>query len=201
MFSTFNKKLVLIFVVALPLCGMWQIGNGTYIHAKAILAQVLLETAWAETLKGQKEVKPWPWADTWPISRLNVPSLGISRIVLAGASGSSLAFGPGHLFGTTPPGQSGNSVIAGHRDTHFRFLQDLHPDDIITVQTTHNTKLHYRIIETAIIDETDIQYLTETHDRTLTLITCFPFDAIVPGGPLRYVVVAKQTTADSALSI
>ncbi len=201
MFLTFNKKLVLIFVVALPLCGMWQIGNGTYIHAKAILAQVLLETAWAETLKGQKEVKPWPWADTWPISRLNVPSLGISRIVLAGASGSSLAFGPGHLFGSALPGQSGNSVIAGHRDTHFRFLQDLYPDDMITVQTTHSTTQHYRVIETAIINEADTQYLTETHDNTLTLITCFPFDAIVPGGPLRYVVVAKQNIADSTLSI
>ncbi|MFQ5658816.1 MAG: hypothetical protein ACE5GZ_00200 [Gammaproteobacteria bacterium] len=56
------------------------------------------EAAWAETLHDKKEVKAWPWEDTRPVSRLSVPSLGISRIVLAGANGSSLAFGPGHLF-------------------------------------------------------------------------------------------------------
>ncbi|MEE9551984.1 MAG: class GN sortase [Gammaproteobacteria bacterium] len=201
MFSTFNKRTLLVLTIALPLCGMWLIGQGTYIHAKAILAQVLLETAWAESLKGQKEVKPWPWADTWPVSRLFVPRLGISRIVLAGASGSSLAFGPGHLFGSALPGQAGNSVIAGHRDTHFRFLQDLNPDDMITVQTMNSTVQHYRIIETTIINEADIQYLTETHDSTLTLITCFPFDAIVPGGSLRFIVIAKLNNTDSEISI
>jgi sortase A len=26
---------------------------------------------------------------------------------------------------------------------------------------------------------------------TLTLVTCYPFDAVIPGGPLRFVVVAE----------
>ena len=115
-----------MFLFSLPFCGLWFIGQGTYIHAKALLAQVLLEAAWLETRHGIKEVKPWPWADTWPVSRLSVPSLGVSRIVLAGASGQSLAFGPGHLFSSAEPGEQGNVIIAGHRDTHFTFIKNIY---------------------------------------------------------------------------
>ena len=188
-------------MVALPLCGLWQIGEGTYIHAKAILAQVLLKTAWAETLEGHKEVKPWPWADTWPVSRLDVPSLGISRIVLAGASGSSLAFGPGHLFGTALPGEKGNSVIAGHRDTHFRFLQYVQPSHIITVQSKNNLIRQYRVIMAKVITDTEIHYLIDTYDDTLTLITCYPFESITTGGSLRFIVVAKHITENDKILI
>ena len=138
---TSRKSMITVLLVALPLGGVWQIGLGAYIHAKAVLAQILLETAWVETLNGHVEVKPWPWADTWPVSRLTVPRLGIRRIVLAGASGSSLAFGPGLFSGTPLPGSTGNTVVAGHRDTHFRFLQDLKPGDAITIQTP-DAKLH-----------------------------------------------------------
>ncbi len=177
---------------------MWQIGSASYIHAKAILAQVLLETAWDRTVHGQQEVKPWPWADTWPISRLDVPGLGIDRIVLAGASGSSLAFGPGHLFGSSLPGQQGNTVIAGHRDTHFRFLKDIQPGELIQLQSLTGQTIQYEVSETIIVDEKQTEYLVSTSDNTLTLITCYPFDAIRPGGPLRYLVIAKQQSPDTS---
>jgi sortase A len=179
-------------LIVLLLCGMWQIGSASYIHAKAILAQVLLETAWNKTVHGQQEVKPWPWADTWPISRIDVPSLGIDRIVLAGASGSSLAFGPGHLFGSSLPGQQGNTVIAGHRDTHFKFLQDIQRGELIQLQTLTGKTIQYEVSETIIVHEKEIEYLVTTLENKLTLITCYPFDAIRPGGPLRYLVIAKQ---------
>ncbi len=201
MFSTFNKRTLLVLAIALPLCGMWQIGQGTYIHAKAILAQALLEMAWAEAREGQKEVKPWPWADTWPVSRLFVPRLGISRIVLAGASGSSLAFGPGHLFGTSLPGQQGNSVIVGHRDTHFKFLRLLRTGDLITVQNGNKRLPNYLVTETQIVTKYELQHLAQTRDATLTLITCYPFDAISTGGPLRYVVIAKQNNTNNFIKI
>jgi len=201
MFSTFNKRTLLVLAIALPLCGMWQIGQGTYIHAKAILAQALLEMAWAEAREGQKEVKPWPWADTWPVSRLFVPRLGISRIVLAGASGSSLAFGPGHLFGTSLPGQQGNSVIVGHRDTHFKFLRLLRTGDVITVQNGNKRLPNYLVTETQIVTKYELQHLAQTRDATLTLITCYPFDAISTGGPLRYVVIAKQNNTSNFVQI
>ena len=196
MSSTFKNISLKGLLIVLLLCGMWQIGSASYIHAKAILAQVLLEAAWDRTVHGQQEVKPWPWADTWPISRLDVPGLGIDRIVLAGASGSSLAFGPGHLFGSSLPGQQGNTVIAGHRDTHFKFLKDIQRGELIQLQSLTGETIKYEVSETIIVDEKQAEYLVSTSDNTLTLITCYPFDAIRPGGPLRYLVIAKQHKAD-----
>ena len=66
--------------------------------------------------------------------RLEAPDLGVRQIVLAGASGRTLAFGPGHMDGTAAPGASGHAVISGHRDTHFRFLQDLATGDALRVK-------------------------------------------------------------------
>ena len=189
-----REKMFLLLFVLLPLSGAWQLGQGAYIHAKAILAQILLEAAWSDTLKGHQRVKAWPWADTWPVGRLTVPRLGISRIVLAGASGESLAFGPGLFSGLQLTGNEGNIVIAGHRDTNFRFLQDLRRGDVVTLQTP-DAKIHdYRISIVRVVDEHDTQYLADNEDSTLTLVTCYPFDAIVPGGPLRYLVIARQFT-------
>lgn len=190
-----EKFIVIGLLVVLPLSGVWQTGLAAWIHAKAILAQFLLETAWSETLSSQKEVKPWPWADTWPVSRLTVPRLGIDRIVLAGASGSSLAFGPGHLFGTALPGENGNIVIAGHRDTHFRFLQELKNGDEILLQTGSGQNIPYRISEIRVIHENETRYLSQTGAATLTLITCYPFNAMTAGGPMRYIVIARPETA------
>ncbi|MFT5350446.1 MAG: sortase A [Planctomycetota bacterium] len=187
----FKKTFITLVLILLPLCGMWFIAQGSYIHAKANLAQLLLETAWTETLNGQKEVKPWPWADTWPVSRLSVPRLGISRIVLAGANGSALAFGPGHLFKSATPGERGNIVFAGHRDTHFEFLKDLQIGDALELQTTKAKTLIYEITDTAVVDEDDTEFLASGDEQLLTLITCYPFDAIQPGGRQRYLVIAK----------
>jgi sortase A len=176
-------------------CGLWFIGQGSYIHAKATLAQLLLETAWTETLNGRKEVKPWPWADTWPVSRLHVPRLGISRIVLAGANGSALAFGPGHLFASARPGERGNTVIAGHRDTHFSFIRDLKIGDSIELQIANARTLIYQVTDTLVVDENDTKYLQSKDEQQLSLITCYPFDAIQAGGSQRYLVIAKYKIA------
>ena len=187
----YKKLTVLCLLVVLPLSGVWQTGLGAWIHTKAIIAQTLLEAAWTDTLKGQKEVKPWPWADTWPVSRLTVPRLGISRIVLAGASGEALAFGPGLLLSPENPGYSGNTVIAGHRDTHFRFLQKIKTNDLIMLQTGKDSVHLYRVSELLIINENQVQLLQQDDDR-LMLITCYPFHAVTAGGPLRYAVIAKR---------
>ena len=187
MIHSFKKTLL----VTLPLCGLLFIGKGAYIHSKAVLAQLLLETAWTETLNGQKEVKPWPWADTWPVARLSAPQLGISRIVLAGASGSSLAFGPGHFFNSALPGLPGNIIISGHRDTHFAFLQKLQTGDTLLLESTNKQVTVYRIKETFVIDKTLTPFIPTDVSNKLMLITCYPFDAITAGGPLRYVVIAE----------
>ena len=96
------------------------------IQGKAWLAPVLIERAWQQTLQqGGAVTKPWPWADTWPVARLRVPALEVDLLVLAGDRGNALAFGPGHAGASAVPGTRGQSVIAGHRDTHFAFLREL----------------------------------------------------------------------------
>ncbi len=171
--------------------GLWQAGESAYIEAKAWLAQGLLSEAWAATLDGERQVKPWPWADTWPVARLQVPALGIERIVLAGASGRTLAFGPAHLDGTAQAGAPGHAVLTGHRDTHFRFLRDLRPGMELRVQGSDGAWHSYRTGGSTVLDARRARLSQDPGQRDLTLVTCYPFDALVPGGPLRYAVSAR----------
>lgn len=175
----------------------WQIGQGVYIHAKAMLAQELLQRAWLKTRQGEQDVKPWPWADTWPVARLSVPRLQVSLIVLAGDSDRTLAFGPGHNFGSARPGAQGNSFISGHRDTHFRFLQYLQPGEAIFVDTPQGHRRLYRVDTRAIVDAREAWIETESLGSRLNLITCYPFDAILPGGRQRYIVSALEIVPDT----
>ena len=147
--------------------------------------------AWERAAKGASDPRPWPWADTWPVARLEVPARGDSAIVLAGATGESLAWGPGHLAGSAPPGAPGNSVVAGHRDTHFAFLRELAAGDALRVERRDGGVVVYRVVGARVVHERDTRSLAGSDDRRLTLITCWPFDALRPGGPLRYVVTAE----------
>lgn len=166
-------------------------GQGAWIYGKAVLAQILLERAWFRTLEGESRVPPWSWADTWPVARLSAPRLGESTIVLSGATGRTLAFGPGHLHGTPLPGHFGNAVIAGHRDTHFSFLRDLRVGDLLEIETDRGQRLRFEVVESTIVHENDPAPLQSSPTAALTLVTCYPFDTPVPGGPLRYVVRAE----------
>jgi len=182
-----------VVATGLAVAGLWQLGGDAWIYAKAALAQVLLEDAWERTRKGGAKARPWPWADTWPVARLRVSRLDVSVIVLEGASGRTLAFGPGHHQGTPLPGRPGNTLISAHRDTHFRFLKDLEPGDDIRVEGTAGTSRRYQVTGTAIVDRREARLAADDDRPRLTLVTCYPFDAVVPGGPLRYLVFAEAT--------
>jgi sortase A len=175
--------------LALALAGLVLFGQGAYIHAKALLAQVLLERAFAETIAGGRDVKPWSWADTWPVARIEVPRLHASAIVLAGSSGQALAFGPGHLELTPDAGERGVAVYSAHRDTHFRFLKDVVIGDGIAVTRGDGRTFRYRADRTSVVrfDASGIDPLGDGYE--LVLSTCWPFDAVTPG-PERYLVHA-----------
>jgi sortase A len=180
-----------IVALALALTGIVLVGDGTYLYAKAQLAQFLLERAWQQTLDGAGPVKPWSWADTWPVAKISFPGQQKSYIVLAGASGRTMAFGPGHVDGTAAPDQGGNCAIAGHRDTQFDVLRELSVGDTIELQTRDGIVIRYRVEQTVVLDRRDTSVLEPSSDRRLTLITCWPFDAINPGGNERYAVIAS----------
>lgn len=175
----------------LLVCGTWQVGQGAYIHVKAQLAQVLIQRAWHRTLAGEREVRPWPWADTWPVARLVLAEPDVDVFVLAGANGRALAFGPGHRFGTPLPGEAGNSVVGGHRDTHLAFLRDVHAGTVARVQRQDGAWASYRVDETRVVDKRETWVMADDGASRLTLVTCYPFDALRAGGPLRYVVLAN----------
>lgn len=172
--------------------GLWQIGDGAWIYAKAELAQLLLQRAWSRTLAGEDAAKPWPWADTRPVARLMVPRLGIDQILLEGAYGRTLAFGPGYLESSARPGEQGVTVLTGHRDTHFSFLKRLEQNDEIVIEMATGDERHYLVQETRILDSRTASIELDEHQNRIVLVTCYPFNAIDPGGPLRYVVIAER---------
>ncbi len=169
---------------------------GLWIPLKAILAQELLEMAWAESQARQTESRPWPWADTWPVARLAIPELNESMIIMAGTDGESLAFGPGQLTGTDD--NSAAVVIAGHRDTHFRGLKALEAGSEVRLQGRNGRWRNYLVEGARVVDSRseliDTQRLPE---GTLLLVTCYPFDSLDAGGPLRYVVRASVNESRS----
>ena len=176
--------------VALLLVALWGIGDSLYIRGKAVLAQVLLEDAWQRAAQGGARAKPWSWADTWPVARLQAPRLGIDQIVLAGASGRVLAFGPGHVSGTALLEDPGNTVISGHRDTHFRWLRQLQRGDELMLLLPYGNSRRYRVSRLSVHHESETGLLASDGRALLTLLTCYPFQAIDPAGPLRYAVTA-----------
>jgi sortase A len=174
---------------ALALSGLWLIGDALYIRAKAALAQVLLNRAFAVEIAVGTVVKPWPWADTWPVARIEVPRLKADTIVLAGGSGQALAFGPGHLERTPEPGEPGTAVYAAHRDTHFAFLGQVEAGDEIAVTRRDGATARFRVTRTQVVRWDSSGIDPAAPGRHLALVTCWPLNSALPG-PLRYVVYA-----------
>ena len=183
-----RNRLTFVFII-LAAAALWQLGLAGWIHTKAHTAQILLDRAWQQTLINQEQNKPWPWADTWPVAELIVPSLDISQIVLAGDSGATLAFGPGHSFASAMPDKRGTVMISGHRDTHFRFLQNLKAGQRLILKT--KSGIHYYVVNrTQIVDSQS--YTIETNNDELVLVTCYPFNSVIVGGAERYLVYAQR---------
>ena len=112
-------------------------------------------------------------------------------IVLAGASGRTLAFGPGHTLGTALPGERGTSIVSGHRDTHFAVLEELRRGDEIAIERSDGRIVYYEVEELQVADARTMRIGIAAEEDALVLVTCWPFDAVVPGGPLRYVVTTR----------
>ena len=117
---------------------------------------------------------------------------GETLYVLESTSGQALAFGPGRV-----PVREANSglLIAGHRDTHFRFLQDISPGDALTLQNPDGKLRSYQVSGMRVVDARLEMMLPPGHRDELMLVSCYPFRAAPAGGPLRYVVYARADRA------
>lgn len=190
-----GETIVLAVITLIALAGALLVGKGLYMKAKAELSQVLLQRSFAAELSGQTGAKPWPWADFTTEAEITAPRLGETAVVLAGASGEALAFGPAHLSNTPQPGESGTAVIAAHRDTHFRWLKDVKPGDLLVVTRKDGRRLAFRAGEGRVArwDRSGID--AQAPGRNLALATCWPFEATTRG-PMRYIVTAELTSSE-----
>ena len=162
--------------------------NALWIPVKAELAQHLLERAWLRSLAGEPNAKPWPWADTRAVAILEVPHLGLREIVLEGSSGRNLAFGP-TLVNSGRLDQTSDRILSGHRDTHFSFLRELKTGDLLRLRTVKEIR-EYRVSWQEAVDSRHQSLVIDDSVDRLTLLTCYPFEAAMAGGPLRWVVTA-----------
>jgi sortase A len=170
------------------LAGVAMVAQALYIPAKAELAQVLLNRAFAESVASGEPAKPWPWADTAPIARVSVKRLEISEIVLSGGSGEAMAFGPTQVL-TAP--QSRVTLLTAHRDTHFEFVRDLTVGDGLSLDRIDGSTAQYRITGFTTVRWDEFAYPTSGTRELLVLATCYPFDTDTPG-PLRRIVWAER---------
>jgi len=189
-----RRRLLSLASAAFGLAGTAFVAQAAYLPAKAALAQHKLEQAWIKARTDGVAARPWSWADAKVFAEIRAPDHGARAIVLSDASGEAMAFAPGHLSHTPQPGEPGVEVIAAHRDTHFRFLKDVRPGDRIEVETADG-ETPFEVVGAEVVrwDASGID--PRAPGRRLALVTCYPFDALESGGPLRYVVWAEAIEA------
>jgi sortase A len=187
-------KVLRIIAALILIAGACLTSRALYLHAKAQLAGILIRRAWKQSIESGQPHAPWPWADTHPIARLQIPRLGYDEIVLEGASPRTLAFGPARLFSGAQLGESGNLVLAGHRTSWFKSLEGIAPDDKIELEWfDSHRELHtrtYMVSEIQVVEPNDVALLAPTSEDALTLITCYPFGRGLHS-PQRFVVRAS----------
>jgi sortase A len=163
--------------------------SGWY-YVKGILAQHLLNMAWFTQQSTGEVQKAWDWSDSVPAGKLIIPSIDLSHVILDNANNEALAFGPGHIEGTSFPGESGNIGIAGHRDSFFKQLENISEGDFIGLEYDAGLQI-YQVSHLEVIEPNQTEWLNPTNFDCLTLVTCYPFQ-YDGDSPQRYIVRANS---------
>jgi sortase A len=188
-------KIVRLVSALLLVAGASLTCRAVYIRAKAGLAGTLIRRAWQESEQTGKHCRPWPGADTYPIARLRIPRLGYDEIVLEGANERTLAFGPARLLNSATLDEPGNLVLAGHRTSWFRKLEDVKDGDKIQLDW-FDSRRHaaservYTVSVIQVQDPKEMTLLAPTNEDALTLLTCYPFGR-GSRSPQRFLVRAR----------
>jgi LPXTG-site transpeptidase (sortase) family protein len=127
------------------------------------------------------------------LTRLTIARIQLDAVIVEGTSHQALKLGPGHMEHSALPGSSGNSVIAAHRDTFFRHLDELQQGDEIDVRRQRKV-YRFEVTGRQIVEPTDLSVLRQSASAELTLITCYPPHYVGPA-PKRLVVVARLMAA------
>ena len=191
--------------------GVICVGYFVYTYAEAWLYQafedreldkILSDTAATGTSGRTEEVAPPPravpqrtFAQGSTVGRIEIPRLGVSAVIRAGSDARTLRLAVGYIPGTALPGDLGNFGLAGHRDTFFRKLRDISPDDEIRIVTKDGV-FNYYVQRTSIVMPQDVWVLDRTSYPALTLVTCYPFNYI-GSAPKRFIVRAALRTTEA----
>ena len=190
----FSGRWFVALIVLLSAWALTDLGSAAWIQGKGQLGQWLMERHWRN---GEGASLPWPGARTRPAARLYMPELAIDRLVVNGLATPNLAWGPG-----LHAGPAGHVVIAAHRDTHFAFLSRVEPGQRIELEYPAGQVRTWRIDDLRVVDSRDTDIDLNAPGPQLTLVTCWPFNTLETGGPLRLVVRAQPVdTPGSGASI
>jgi sortase A len=184
---------------ALVICGCFLLGRGAREIFDSYWGQRQANKQFEEASRRFKQLpesKPAPTPPVHPhlqlgetVAKLSIPRLGADLYVVEGTDDGDLRLGPGHMPGTALPGEKGNCVIAGHRDTHFRVLRNIRDGDEITLETPEG-RFVYTVDGTQIVKPTNVSSLAPSKSGVLHLITCYPF-YFLGHAPQRFIVDAK----------
>jgi sortase A len=159
---------------------------------------VVERPVWPPAPEPGSEVLPGvPPARGSAIGTLSIPRVDLSAVVLHGSDAQTLRRGPGHLENTALPGESGNVVIAGHRDSFFWPLRNIRLGDDIFIDTPER-RFRYRVASVRVVNPYDVSVLGATDEPVLTLITCYPF-WVFGNAPDRFVVRAAPLVSSPAV--
>ena len=173
--------------------GLVLLISGSREFLSSIFNQAEIAEEWKPAVTAQSGEQQPPAAPGQPLAKMFVPRLNAELFVVEGTGKRELRRGPGHLEGTALPGTRGNCVIAGHRDTHFRFLKDIREGDEIFLDTSQG-QFRYEVTKTEIVQPTNTAPLKSTPGAVLNLVTCYPFYYVGPA-PKRFIVRAELATA------
>ncbi|WP_299092772.1 class D sortase [uncultured Metabacillus sp.] len=122
---------------------------------------------------------------------LHIPRLNAHLPIVEGTDPDDLEKGVGHYKGSYYPGENGQIVLSGHRDTVFRRAGELKIGDSLEIGLPYGS-FEYEITKTKIVEADDVSIITlQNETEELLLTTCYPF-SYVGNAPQRYIIYAKK---------
>ncbi|MEH7375621.1 class D sortase [Neobacillus drentensis] len=187
-----SKFPLLIILTGLILVGigLWQfIDVKTQTHASLKQAKELIADQ-PEDAPKKRDVNSKPPEMGETVGLLAIPKIKAELAIIEGTDPDDLEKGVGHYKGAYYPGEQGQIVLSGHRDTVFRKLGELEIGDSLKMEMPYGSYA-YEIIDTKIVKSDDTSIITLQHNKEeLILTTCYPF-SYIGNAPKRYIIYAK----------
>jgi sortase A len=175
---------------------LWMVGCAALGYCAFLWGRAEYDQAQGSRIvdQGRFDVKVRPAVGSL-VGRIEIPRLKFSAVIFEGTDDQTLERGVGHLAGSATPGERGNLVLAGHRDTFFRPLKNIREGDEIDVTGPEGVS-RYRVEFTQIVAPEATEVLRSTGGATLTLITCYPF-RYIGNAPDRFIVRGQKVDKEA----